>query len=55
MYFTGEKDSFNHTVYTDIVEPSMSFNLPDEEFYKTIDPQVGIDFIDGHLSGYIFV
>jgi hypothetical protein len=53
--------SFNCTVNTDeeeiwldIIQPSLQINMPDEEYYALINPEIGFEYITGTILGSKF-
>jgi hypothetical protein len=38
-------------IWLDFVEPSLVINLPDEEFYEKVNPEIGFSYVTGTLLG----
>ena len=53
-HFVGKKNSYEEWIYTEILNPSVVINYPDEEFYAALDPLEGFSSVDGVVQCFVF-
>ena len=51
FFFNGTKGSVEEEIYYTMLEPSLFIDMPTEEFYAKINPEVGFDELSGKFRG----
>lgn len=49
--FNCSINSEEEEIWLDLINPSLQINMPDEEFYAFINPEIGFKFMTGTILG----